>query len=330
MIKTAAVKLGKNKKGQLSMKKIVFLFPGQGAQKVGMGQDVFQEFKPARHLFLMAEELTGLPIRSLCFNGPKCELSKTIHLQPALTTVNLALLTCILTSDIRPTICAGHSLGEYSALAAAGIISIQNCIRLVQKRGELMQRESLRNQGTMSAILGPDVQTVSDIVASVKGFGPVSIANHNSADQIVITGTPAGVERVSKRVVKEGAHSIPLPVNGAWHSPLINGALSEFETFLSAIEFKTPVCKLFHNVTAAPEVRPEAIRALMGRQFCMRVEWFKTMINMMAEAVDVYVEIGPGKILTGLLKKMLPKPLPCTVYNVSDVPTLNRFLAAEA
>jgi len=311
------------------MKQIAFLFPGQGSQKIGMGKDVFQAFESARKVFLLAEELTGLPIRTLCFDGPEEALSATIHLQPAITAVNLALLVSVLESGIHPTICAGHSLGEYSALAAAKIISIEDCIHLVQKRGELMHRESILNQGAMHAIVGLDIDRVSSIVTSAAPYGPISIANHNSADQVVITGGTTAISCAAKKALKQGGSVFPLKVNGAWHSPMINGALAEFENFLSMIPFGKPACKMLYNVTATQENHPDKIKTLMSRQLCSPVQWFETMRGMMDEGVDVYVEIGPGKVLARLLKKTLPKPINCRIYNIFDVPTLTRFLEAE-
>lgn len=312
------------------MKRIAFLFPGQGSQKIGMGKDVYNESALAKEIFLMAEKVTGLPIRTLCFEGPPTELAATKHLQPALTTINLALLACIFSTGIRPVVCAGHSLGEYSALAAANIVSPWDCLRLVQKRGELMHRESSLHKGTMQAIVGLDIGTVSAIVESAANYGRIVIANHNSQDQLVITGTPECVKWAGRKALDMGAKVIPLRVSGAWHSPLVNGALSEFEALLSSIEFRTPAFKVLHNVTAAPEDHPDDIRTLMSRQLCSRVRWFEIMLAMMNERIDVFVEIGPGTVLTKLLKKTLPKPSACRIYNVFNFQTLAGFCEAEA
>lgn len=312
------------------MKKIAFLFPGQGSQKAGMGKDLYQKFEAARSLFDRADSVTGLPISRLCFEKLSTELTSTINLQPAITTLNLAILACIEPYGIKPSICAGHSLGEYSALAAAGILTTEECLRLVQKRGELMHRESLLNRGTMQAITGLDIDRVSAIVEEAAQYGTVSIANHNSADQIVITGGQEQVEFAGNLALSQGGCVTPLHVSGAWHSPLINGALEEFQTFLSTVEFKRPRCKVLHNVTASEENEPLQIRRLMSQQFCSKVRWFETMVKLINSKVEVYVEIGPGKVLRGLLKKTLPEDAQCKIYNLFNVRTVEAFIEAEA
>lgn len=295
-----------------------------------MGKDVYREFEAAKHVFQTADSVTGLPVTRLCFEGRAEELALTINLQPAITTLNLALLACILLAGIRPAICAGHSLGEYSALAAADVLSTEDCIKLVHKRGELMNREALRNKGTMQAVTGLDIDRVSDIVKTAARYGPVSIANHNSADQIVISGAPEQVELAGRLAISRGGHVFPLKVSGAWHSPLINNAQEEFQAFLSTIAFKKPKRKVLHNVTASEEKDPLLIKALMSRQFCSRVRWFEIMMKLIDHQVNVYVEIGPGRVLTGLLKKTLPKHTRSRVYNVFSVKTFNAFIEAEA
>lgn len=318
-------------KGFKFMKKYAFLFPGQGAQKPGMGKDVYQEFEAARTVFHMADSITGIPITPLCFEGDKKELMSTITLQPAITTVNLALLACIQTScDIQPAVCAGHSLGEYSALATAGVVSMEDCLQIVQKRGALMHKEALRNDGTMHAAIGLDIDSVADIVTSASRYGAITIANHNSEKQIVLSGHPEALEFAGKQIVSQGGNVIPLNVSGAWHSHLIEGALAEFQAFLSTMVFTPPGCKVIHNVTASAEQHPAVIKEIMCQQFCRRVRWFETMIKLMECQVDVYVEIGPGKVLTGLLRKTLPKHIKYRLYNIFNTKTLDAFLNGES
>ena len=231
------------------MKKIAFLFPGQGSQSVGMGLDFYQEYDGVREIFDMAEEITKINISKLCFKGPFEELTQTVNLQPAVTVVNLACFFAI-ENRVGPDICAGHSLGEYSALHASGIISKEDTIRLVFKRGELMHREATRYQGAMHAIIGLPIHTVQELVAEVQQQGIVAVANHNTEQQIVITGAPDMVKKVSVLVSSQGAKAIPLKVSGAWHSELIKGAQDEFREVIESIHFNPPEIPVVFNVTA--------------------------------------------------------------------------------
>lgn len=311
------------------MKNIAFLFPGQGSQKVGMGQDLFQQDDDARQIFATADRISELPISRLCFEGPMPELTQTVNLQPAVTAVNLALLGALGRAGIHPTVCAGHSLGEYSALCAAGVVSTEDCLRLVLKRGELMHREATRHTGAMSAIVGLTIEKVADIVKEAAADGIAAVANHNSAQQIVITGSPEAVAAAGKAAVAQGAKAIALKVSGAWHSPLIKGAEDDFRLFLDSVAFNRPQCDVIHNVTAATEPDPDAIKALMARQLCSPVRWYDSILRMIDDRTEVYVEIGPGRVLTGLLKKIMPAGAAARIYNVYDVKTLNAFIQAE-
>lgn len=311
------------------MKKIAFLFPGQGSQKVGMGQDLAQAYAMAKEIFSIADGVSNLPIAKLCFDGPMETLTQTVNLQPAVTAVNLAFLSVVQSAGIRPAVCAGHSLGEFSALNAAGVVTVEDCIRLVYKRGALMQCESTRHRGAMSAIVGLTIDQVAAIVGAAASSGVVAVANHNSAEQIVITGSPQGVAAAGKLAAARDARAIPLKVSGAWHSPLIKGAEAEFKTFLEGIPFQAPQVDVVHNVTAATESDPAAIRLLMAQQLCSPVRWFDTVNRMVAGQAEAYVEIGPGRVLAGLLKKILPEDAGARIYNVYDLKTLDKFLQAE-
>ena len=312
------------------MKKIAYLFPGQGSQKVGMGQDLYQASDDVKALFAAADQVSGLPISRLCFEGPMDALTQTVNLQPAITVVNLACLSALEKKGLRPQVCAGHSLGEYSALYAAGVVSAADCIRLVHKRGQLMHREATRNQGAMSAIVGLSIDQLKPLVAEASGKSIVAVANHNSADQVVITGEPAAVQAAGEAAAAAGARAVPLKVSGAWHSPLIQGAEDEFRTFLEGIAFQAPKCPVIHNVTADACDAPDRIKSLLARQLCSPVRWYDSMLKMVADGVEVFVEIGPGKVLAGLLKKVLPAGGGVKVYNVQDLKSANAFLSEEA
>ena len=308
------------------MKKTAFLFPGQGSQAVGMGLDLYQEYDVVRELFDMAEEISKIKISALCFKGPMEDLTQTVNLQPAVTAVNLACLTAIEKEGIRPDICAGHSLGEYSAMSASEIVSREDTFRLVFKRGQLMHREATRNKGAMNAIIGLSIDEVIEIVEQVKKEGVVAIANHNAEKQIVITGSPDPVEKASSMAAAHGAKAIPLKVSGAWHSDLIKGAYDEFKAFIESIRFNTPQTPLVFNVTADVENEPGDIKAIMVRQLCSPVKWYDAMCKLVKEHIEIFVEVGPGKVLTGLLKKILPKDYPCRIFNVNNMKSLEQFL----
>jgi [acyl-carrier-protein] S-malonyltransferase len=308
------------------LKKIAFLFPGQGSQSVGMGEEFHREYDIVREIFDMAEEITRINLSRLCFKGPMEELTMTVNLQPAVTAVNLTCLATIQKEGVAAGFCAGHSLGEYSALCAAQTLTKEDTFKLVFKRGELMHREATRYQGAMHAIVGLSIEEVDDLVARIQPEGVVSVANHNTETQIVITGEPAPVERVAGLAAEKGAKSIPLKVSGAWHSELIKGAQEEFGDFLGGFKFNAPQFPVIFNVTAADEENPQEIQSIMARQLCSPVRWYDAMAKLVQENVEIFVEVGPGRVLNGILKKILPRDFEGRTYNVSNMKQLEKFL----
>jgi [acyl-carrier-protein] S-malonyltransferase len=308
------------------LSKTAFLFPGQGSQGVGMGQEFYQEYDVVREIFDMAAETVKMGIANLCFKGPMEALTQTVNLQPAVTTVNLACLAVLKKEGITYDFCAGHSLGEYSALNAAGVISAEDTIRLVHKRGDLMHRESTKYKGAMHAIVGLPIAEVDDLVSGIQPQGVVSVANHNSELQIVITGSPEPVEKVSALAAEKGAKAIPLKVSGAWHSELIKGAEQEFKAILAQIEFNRPEKSIIFNVSADTCTEADEIRDIMGRQLCSPVKWYDCMGKLMKAEVEIFVEVGPGRVLAGLLKKILPPDCSAKVYNISNMKQLEKFM----
>lgn len=310
------------------MSKIAFLFPGQGSQSVGMGHDFYQEYDSVRDLFDMAEEVTKINLSKLCFKGPMEDLTATVNLQPAVTAVNLAALAATEQVGVRADISAGHSLGEYSALTAAGVLSREDTIRVVHKRSILMHREATRHPGAMCAIVGLPIDAVNALCAAAREVGLVSVANHNMETQVVISGEPDAVETVSRQAAAQSARAVPLKVSGAWHSELIRGAEGEFRNFLGTIEFQAPASPVIHNVTARDTDDPNQIRSTMADQLCSPVRWFDSMHRLLEEQVDTFVEIGPGKVLTGLLRKIVPPEHDCRMFNVNSMKTFEKYVHA--
>jgi len=309
-------------------KKAAFLFPGQGSQVVGMGLDLYQEYDFVREIFDMVDEITKINISRLCFKGPMEELTLTVNLQPAITAVNLACLAVLDKEGVRPDVAAGHSLGEYSAMRAADVINPEDTCALVFKRGHLMHREATKHKGTMYAILGLNIDAVREIVENAGGNGVVAVANHNTAEQIVITGAPDAAKSASELAKSRGAKAIPLRVSGAWHSELIREAEKDFRAFLAEISFSEPKLPVLFNITAAFESDPNEIKEIMARQLCSPVLWYDSMCRMQEDEIEIFAEVGPKKVLTGLLRKIIPDTHEHEVYNVDGMKGIEAFLKA--
>jgi [acyl-carrier-protein] S-malonyltransferase len=308
--------------------KIAFLFPGQSSQFVGMGRDLAEHFSEAKDIFNQLDDVCNKSISKLCFEGPMEELTLTVNLQPAITAVNLASLSALRKSGIRPTASAGHSLGEYSALASAGSVSDYDALKLVMKRGELMHRESLSNPGSMAAILGMSIDDVGKIVAEAGDSGVLAVANHNTADQIVITGEQEPLSKAVEIVKEKGGKAIPLKVSGAWHCGLMEKAVDDFRHFMESIPFSAPQTTVLFNATAESETDPEEIKGLMAKQLISPVKWYDIIRKMVSNGVDTFLEVGPKKVLTGLVKKILPRETEAKIYNIEDTQSIEDFLKA--
>jgi [acyl-carrier-protein] S-malonyltransferase len=286
--------------------KIAVMFPGQGSQFLGMAQGFLEADDEARALMELADKVSGFPVSSMCQDGPMEELTRTVHLQPALTVVNLICWQAVAKAGIKPDYFVGHSLGEYGALCAAGVLSPEDTLALVTERGKLMEREADKNPGGMRAVVKLDIETVKEIVESAKGAGKITVANHNSEQQVVISGEIAALDAASELVKEKGGKAIPLKVSGAWHSDLIKDAVPDFEAAMAKVDFKAPEIPILYNVTAAPESGPDAIRETMAQQIASTVRWFEIVQKLMADEVRVFIEVGPKTVLSGLLKKIIP------------------------
>ena len=306
--------------------KIAFLFPGQGSQFVGMGQELVDQFPEVEHIFGETDRICGKPISKLCFEGPMPELTLTENCQPAVTAVSLACLSVLNESGIRSSVCAGHSVGECASMVSAGIVSEENSLRLVHKRGALMHREALANPGHMAAVIGLDMEAVLEIVAAAKADEILDVANHNTAQQIVITGQKDPVARAVQLAKEKKAKAIPLKVSGAWHSGLMQGGVDEFRTFMEDIPFSPPRSEMFFNATAQCETDPLRIKDIMANQLVSPVKWYDIMRKMLDDGVDTFVEVGPKKVLAGLLKKIASPDDAISVFTVQDPKGLESVL----
>jgi [acyl-carrier-protein] S-malonyltransferase len=285
-----------------------FLFPGQGAQHVGMGLELYQQAPEARAVFDLADELLGFSLSTLCFEGPEADLVDTVNQQPAIFTTSMAILAWLKAGAWeRATFVAGHSLGEFSALVAAGAVSFADGLRLVRRRGELMKAAGEREPGAMAAILGLDVPAVQQICqeASEKHGRPVQVANDNCPGQVVISGDAGALEIAMPLAEQAGARKVVrLPISIAAHSPLMASAAEAFAQAVDDTPIETAQCPIVGNVAARPLTTPNDIRAELKAQLTAGVAWTASMNYLLAQGVDTFVEVGPGDTLLSFMKRI--------------------------
>lgn len=279
-----------------------YVFPGQGAQFVGMGKDLYDNNPEARALFDKADEILGFKITDLMFNGTEEDLRQTKVTQPAIF-LHSVILARSLGSDFRPDMVAGHSLGEFSALVAAGALSFEEGLRLVSKRAHAMQRACELNPSTMAAVLALPDEKVEALCAEVDDV--VAPANYNCPGQVVISGTNAGIDAACAKMLEAGAkRALKLKVGGAFHSPLMAPAQEELEQAIRDAEFSEPVCPVYQNVDGKPHTDPEEIKQNLIKQLTAPVRWTQDVEAMIADGADDFTELGPGNVLQGLVKKI--------------------------
>jgi [acyl-carrier-protein] S-malonyltransferase len=287
-----------------------FVFPGQGSQAVGMGKNLIERSSTAQEIFAQANAVLGFDLAALCIEGPEDQLTATENAQPAILTVSVALLETLRSAegdidlDFTPRLVAGHSLGEYSALVAAGALSFADAVRLVRRRGELMAEA---NEGMMAAVLGLDLEPLAEICASVSEYGPCVVANQNAPGQLVISGATEAVQAAGERAKAAGAKRVmPLNVSAAFHSPLMQAAADGLAEAIAATPFNDAQVPLVANTSAQTIQGAAEIRRELVEQVTAPVRWISSIELMAGQGVTSLVEIGPGAVLTGLAKRIAP------------------------
>lgn len=314
-----AATIGIESMSKVSDRRVAFVFPGQGSQKVGMGQDWVESRPAIEDVFDRADRALGVPLKQLCWEGPTEDLQLTANTQPAILTASLATLEAISGLALEPVLLAGHSLGEYSAHVAAGSLSFEDALLLVRRRGELMQAAVPVGEGAMAAVLGLEAEEVAAVAADAAGNEICTVANFNAPTQTVLAGDRAAVERAIVLAKQRGARrAMLLPVSAPFHSPLMRPARTGLQPRLEAVEFLDPAVPVVCNIDASPISSGAEARDALVRQIDGPVRWVESVRWMVEQGrIDLFVEVGPGTVLTGLIRRIAP-----TVKTVSlDQPT---------
>ncbi len=310
------------------MTQVAFLFPGQGSQKVGMGLDFVEHYPELKERwFDAADDILQIPLSRLCFEGPEQDLLRTENTQPAIFVVSMAVLDVLRSAGIEPQATTGHSLGEYSALVCAGALEFADALRLVRRRGELMAEVNKRTPGTMAAIIGLSPEQVEDLCvhASEVSGGIVEAANYNEPEQTVISGVEPAVAHASELAAQAGARVVRLRVGAPFHSTLMSVLDSEFGAALDAAPFADPRLPVIANVTGDYVRTAGDVREALRRQVARPVQWTQTVRRLVADGCDMFVEVGPGRALTGFSLKIAPD---MPVHSVGQVRRITRLLAS--
>lgn len=300
--------------------RFAFVFPGQGSQYVGMGKQLYDASPAARRVFEQADAVLGFELSTLCFEGPQDELDDTINAQPAILTVSVACLEALkerygpLGYVFTPTVVAGHSMGEYTALVAAGVLDFEDALRLVRERGRLMKETSEHTPGGMAAVIGLDEQVLEEVVAEARSEGMVALANANSPGQTVLSGELNALQRAMELAKARGARLVQrLQVSIAAHSPLMQNAAQHFNELIHRIHLRPPEVPLVANISAQALTTVEELRHELSEQLTRPVQWTRSVQEMLAHGVDTIVEVGPRQVLTGLVKRITPDAKPISL-----------------
>jgi [acyl-carrier-protein] S-malonyltransferase len=309
------------------MQKIAFLFPGQGSQEVGMGKDLIENYKEADELFDKANSALKdeeIDLKKLCLEGPEEELSSTVNSQPAILAISIILHKLLRKNYINPSIVAGHSLGEYSALVAASSIGFKEAIKLVRKRGQYMQTATPLGAGTMAAIISLKKDKIEELIKKVSKFGTIEIANYNSPYQIVVSGKSEVIEKLLILGEEdEEASIVPLKVSAPFHSSLMEEAKENLASYIENVDIQDPKIPVICNVTADYVKTKKEIKDALIEQVTHPIKWVDIIKKMNSEGINCFIEVGPGNVLKKLIKQILPK---AKVYNVCDSETLEKIV----
>lgn len=302
------------------MSKTAFIFPGQASQYVGMGKGLYEKYDLAKKYFDLANDILGFDLKAISFDGPEEELKQTKTTQPAIFVVSVIVYELLKAKGFKPDFVAGHSLGEYAALVAAGVVSFADALEIVKLRGAEMQKAGENNPGTMAAVVGLSSQQVIEVCKKAESAGIVQAANFNSAAQTVISGSVAGVQEAMKVAKESGAKIVKeLVVSGAFHSPLMSSAVEALKNKLSSKTFNNAEITVVPNVTAAPNRSGSEMKELLVLQVTAPVKWSESVELMIKEGVTRFVEVGPGKVLQGLVKSISKEVALAGVGTVDEI-----------